>query len=69
MKKFYIEAIREIKGRNRRIRRKVPAKNMREAIKNCSYQDEIISCEPYDGQDLISPARACLNTGRRYHER
>ena len=54
MKKFYIEAIREIKGRNRRIRRKVPARNMREAIKNCSYQDEIISCEPYDGQDIVS---------------
>ena len=65
MKKFYVEAIREIKGRNRRIRRKVPARNMREAIKNCSYQDEIISCEPYDGQDIVSPARACLNVGRR----
>lgn len=69
MKKFYVTAIREIKGRNRRIRRKVPARNMREAIKNCSYRDEIISCEPYDGQDLISPARACLNTGRRRYER
>lgn len=69
MKKFYITAIRQIKGRNRRIRRKVPARNMREAIKNCSYQDTVLSCEPYDGQDLISPARACLNTGRRRYER
>lgn len=69
MKKFYITAIREIKGRDRRIRRKVPARNMREAIKNCSYRDEIISCEPYDGQDIVSPARACLNTGRRRYER
>ena len=69
MKKFYIEAIREIKGRNRRIRRKVPARNIHEAIKNCSYRDDIISCEPYDGQDIVSPARACLNAGRQYHER
>lgn len=69
MKKFYITAIRQIKGRNRRIHRKVPARNIREAIKNCSYQDEIISCEPYNGQDIVSATRACLNTGRRRYER
>lgn len=69
MKKFYVTAIREIKGRNRRIRRKVPARNMMEAIKNCSYQDTVLSCEPYNGQDIVSATRACLNTGRRYHER
>ena len=65
MKKFYIEAIREIKGRDRRIHRKVPARNIREAIKNCSYQDTVLSCEPYDGQDVVSATRACLNVGRR----
>ncbi len=65
MKKFYITAIREIKGRNRRIHRKVPARNIHEAIKNCSYQDTVLSCEPYDGQDIVSATRACLNTGRR----
>lgn len=62
MKKFYITAIREIKGRNRRIHRKVPARNIHEAIKNCSYRDEIISCEP------IQRTRHCIrNKGLSEH--
>ncbi len=64
MKKFYVEAIREMEGRKRRIHRKVPARNIREARKNCSYKDDVISCEPYNGQDLMSAAQACLKTRR-----
>lgn len=64
MKKFYVTAIREIEGRKRKIHRTVPAKNERTAIRNCSYKDIVLKCEPYCGQDLESATKACINTRR-----
>jgi hypothetical protein len=64
MKKFYVTVLRSFPRGIRTVNRIVPARNEREAIANCSYVDEVVSCERYDGQDLISPATACLNTRR-----
>lgn len=64
MKKFYVTVLHH-KGKERfKAHRIVPARNKREAIANCSETDKVISCEPYAGQDLMSPAMACLDTIR-----
>lgn len=64
MKRFYVTALREFGYGVRTIHRVIPARNKREAIANCSYKDTVLSCERYDGQDLVSATSACLNFRR-----
>jgi hypothetical protein len=45
MKKFYVTVLRSFPRGIRTVNRIVPAKNEREAIANCSYADEVVSCE------------------------